>query len=290
MNHTSYLSLFVITGLLIGGITPGTLAFADEDKLELEIKKEDGITKIEIQTSEKEIELKLDEADNELIVDTILQYVDLPDDIIDKILSLDDSEFEFEYEYEREFDEAREEHDEEFDDEHDDDRDDEEHHDDRFNESIESEALEAIEDAIHEVEEATLRLQDAHDQGLDVSHAEEIIVKAKMLIEEADHAFSQGHFWEAEDLAEHAEELAEEARTILEDEHFDDDHDEFEDHETDGIGDVHPDALLEERIHELERENEELREQIVQLEQTIEDLNTLLMEQLKVIYEWILDR
>lgn len=289
MNQTSYLSLFVIAGLLIGGITPGTLAFADEDKLELEIKKEDGITKIEIHTNEKEIELKLDETDNEFIVDMILQYVDLPDDVIHKILSLDDSEFEFEYEYEHEFDEEREEHDEEFDDRHDDDKNDEDH-DDRFEESIESEALEAIEDAIHEVEEATLRLQNAHDQGLDISHAEEIIIKAKMLIEEADHAFSQGNFWEAEELAEHAEDLAEEARIILGDEYFDDDYDEFEDHEYDKFDDVHEDEFLEERIHELERENQELREQIVQLEKKIEDLNAMLMEQLKVIYEWILNR
>lgn len=284
MNQTSYLSLFVIAGLLIGGITPSTLAFADEDKLELEIKKEGGITKIEIQTSQKEIELKLEETDNELIVDTILQYVDLPDDIIQKILSLDDSEFEFEYEYENEFNEEREKHD-EFDDDKD-----EEHEDDKFEESIESEALEAIEDAIHEVEEATLRLQNAHDQGFDISHAEEIIVKAKMLIQEADNAFNQGNFWEAEELADHAEDLAEEARIILGDEYFDDDFDEFGDHEFDEFDDVHEDKFLEERIHELERENQELREQIVQLEKKIADLNAMLMEQLKVIYEWILNR
>lgn len=284
MNQTSYLSLFVIAGLLIGGITPSTLAFADEDKLELEIKKEGGITKIEIHTSQKEIELKLEETDNELIVDTILQYVDLPDDIIQKILSLDDSEFEFEYEYENEFNEEREKHD-EFDDDKD-----EEHEDDKFEESIESEALEAIEDAIHEVEEATLRLQNAHDQGFDISHAEEIIIKAKMLIQEADNAFNQGNFWEAEELADHAEDLAEEARIILGDEYFDDDFDEFGDHEFDEFDDVHEDKFLEERIHELERENQELREQIVQLEKKITDLNAMLMEQLKVIYEWILNR
>lgn len=284
MNQTSYLSLFVIAGLLIGGITPSTLAFADEDKLELEIKKEGGITKIEIHTSQKEIELKLEETDNELIVDTILQYVDLPDDIIQKILSLDDSEFEFEYEYENEFNEEREKHD-EFDDDKD-----EEHEDDKFEESIESEALEAIEDAIHEVEEATLRLQHAHDQGFDISHAEEIIIKAKMLIQEADNAFNQGNFWEAEELADHAEDLAEEARIILGDEYFDDDFDEFGDHEFDEFDDVHEDKFLEERIHELERENQELREQIVQLEKKITDLNAMLMEQLKVIYEWILNR
>ena len=291
MNQSSYLSLFVIAGLLIGGITPGTLAFADEDKLELEIEKEDGLTKIEIRTGDKEVKLELEETDNEFIVDTILQYVDLPEDVIHKILSIDDSEFEFEYEYENEFNEERKEYDEEFDYEHDDDRDDEEHYDDdRFEESIESEALEAIEDAIHEVEEATLRLQDAHDQGFDISHAEEIIVKAKMLIEEAEHAFNQGNFWEAEELADHAEDLAEEARIILGDEYYDDDYDEFEDHEYDKFDDYHEDKFLEERIHELERENQELREQIVQLEKKIEDLNAVLMEQLKVIYEWILNR
>ena len=235
MNQTSYLSLFVITGLLIGGITPGTLAFADEDKLELEIEKEDGLTKIEIRTGDKEVKLELEETDNEFIVDTILQYVDLPDDVIHKILSLDDSEFEFEYEYKNEFDKY-EKYDEEYDYEHDDDKDDEDHdydddHYDDHDKSNEFEALEAIEDAIHEVEEATMRLQDAYDQGFDISHAED---------------------------------LAEEARIILGDEYFDDDYDKFEDHEFDEYH--HENEFLEERIHELERENQELREQIVQLE------------------------
>ena len=278
--------------MLIGGITPGTLAFADEDKIELEIEKEDGLTKIEIRTGDKEVKLELEETNNEFIVDTILQYVDLPDDVIHKILSIDDSEFEFEYEYENEFNKY-EKYDEEYDYEHDDDKDEEDHdydddHYDDHDESNEFEALEAIEDAIHEVEEATMRLKDAHDQGFDVTHAEEIIVKAKMLIEEADHAFSLGNFEEAEELADHAEDLAEEARIILGDEYFDDDHDEFEDHEYDGYD--HENEFLEERIHELERENQELREQIIQLEQKIEDLNAMLMEQLKVIYEWILNR
>ena len=47
---------------------------------------------------------------------------------------------------------------------------------------------------------------------------------------------------------------------------------------------------LEQRIVELEEENEMLRETISELEEKISQLNTMLMEQVKVIYEWVLSK
>ena len=99
-------------GLLAGGITPASMAFADDDKLKIEIEKEEGKVKIEIEDNDAEYKFELHDVDNEFIVDTILQYVDLPDEIIEKILSLDDSEYEFEYELETDFEERDEEHEE----------------------------------------------------------------------------------------------------------------------------------------------------------------------------------
>jgi len=43
-------------------------------------------------------------------------------------------------------------------------------------------------------------------------------------------------------------------------------------------------------IHELQEENRLLKEKIHELEQQIKDLNQLLREQLRVIYEWIIGR
>ena len=100
MKQTSYLSLFVIGVLLVGGITPSTLAFADDDKVKLEIEREDGITKIEIETSDLDVEIKLENANSDEIIDVILSYVDLPDEVIEKLSHIDESDFEFEYEYE----------------------------------------------------------------------------------------------------------------------------------------------------------------------------------------------
>ena len=315
MKQTSYLSLFVIGVLLVGGITPTTLAFADEDKVKLEIEREDGITKIEIETSDLDVELKLENADSSEIIDVILSYVTLPDEVIEKLSHIDDTDFEFEYEYETdsESDETDEKKiivchkgktihisknalhahldhgdtegtcpalfgldgiDDEIDEETDDETDEE---------SDKSEALEAIHDAIEDIEETTLRLQHASDAGIDITDAEELIVKAKLLVNEAEAAFELGEFEQAEDLADDAEDLAKEARFILGDD-FDDD---IEEHEDQNNADV---IHLEQRIRTLETENQELRDQVVDLEEQIENLNLLLMEQLKVIYEWILNR
>ena len=314
MKQTSYLSLFVIGVLLVGGITPTTLAFADEDKVKLEIEREDGITKIEIETSDLDVELKLEAADSEEIIDTIQSYVELPDEVIEKLSQLDDSDFEFEYEYETDSESDEETNEKKInvchkgttihisknaldahlrhgdtegpctalfdidvEDETDEDTDTE-----TDDESEGSEAREAIHDAIEEIEDATLRLQHASDAGINVTDAEELIVKAKLLVNEAEAAFELGEFMQAEDLADDAEDLAKEARFLLGDE-FDD----VEEHEDQNNADSTP---LEQRIHALETENQELRDQIVDLEEQIENLNLLLREQLRVIYEWILNR
>ena len=45
---------------------------------------------------------------------------------------------------------------------------------------------------------------------------------------------------------------------------------------------------LEQRIAELEEENEMLRQTIAELEEKISQLNQVLMEQVSFIYEWVL--
>jgi len=47
---------------------------------------------------------------------------------------------------------------------------------------------------------------------------------------------------------------------------------------------------IEERIQELENENRELRGYIFELEKKLDDLNQIMMEQVKVIYEWVITR
>ena len=47
---------------------------------------------------------------------------------------------------------------------------------------------------------------------------------------------------------------------------------------------------LEERVQELEDENKELRSHISDLEKRLEDLNQIIMKQIKVIYDWIIVR
>ncbi|MDX1596537.1 MAG: hypothetical protein R3327_06305 [Nitrosopumilaceae archaeon] len=51
--------------------------------------------------------------------------------------------------------------------------------------------------------------------------------------------------------------------------------------------DEHKVQQLEERITELEQENQMLRETIMQLEEKITQINAVLMEQVKFIYEWV---
>ena len=47
---------------------------------------------------------------------------------------------------------------------------------------------------------------------------------------------------------------------------------------------------LEKRITELEKENNELRSYIAELEQRVSDINAVMMEQVKFIYEWVLSQ
>lgn len=47
---------------------------------------------------------------------------------------------------------------------------------------------------------------------------------------------------------------------------------------------------LEQRIHELEEENQILRETIAELEDKISQINAVVMEQVKFIYEWVLSQ
>ena len=47
---------------------------------------------------------------------------------------------------------------------------------------------------------------------------------------------------------------------------------------------------LEQRIAELEEENEMLRQSIAELEEKIAQLNQVLMEQVSFIYEWVLSQ
>jgi len=44
------------------------------------------------------------------------------------------------------------------------------------------------------------------------------------------------------------------------------------------------------KVGELQRENSNLRSQIAELENTIDNLNALIMEQVKVIYDWVLGK
>lgn len=47
---------------------------------------------------------------------------------------------------------------------------------------------------------------------------------------------------------------------------------------------------LEQRIDELERENKELREYNSQLEQKIAEINIIVLEQIKIIYDWVITK
>ena len=44
------------------------------------------------------------------------------------------------------------------------------------------------------------------------------------------------------------------------------------------------------KVGELQRENSNLRSQIAELENTIDNLNAIIMEQVKVIYDWVLGK
>lgn len=59
---------------------------------------------------------------------------------------------------------------------------------------------------------------------------------------------------------------------------------------TDLVYDNNQVQKLEQRISELEEENKELRNQIADLEQKIRDINIILMEQVKFIYEWAMSQ
>ncbi|MHA7647181.1 hypothetical protein [Nitrosopumilus sp. S4] len=59
---------------------------------------------------------------------------------------------------------------------------------------------------------------------------------------------------------------------------------------TDVVHDNNQVQKLEQRISELEEENRELRNHIADLEQKIKDINIILMEQVKFIYEWAMSQ
>jgi len=68
----------------------------------------------------------------------------------------------------------------------------------------------------------------------------------------------------------------------------------YDDHEDDYDRPDHQENFdfdrLEERIQQLENENRELRGHIFDLEKKLADLNQVIIEQVRVIYEWVISR
>ena len=117
------------------------------------------------------------------------------------------------------------------------------------------------------------------------------------------------HLWEAGEIDELIELIVSETdlsheevkRVIAFHEKYDDMHDDRYDERSDEYEHEYPDyrynepypanddsqvLKLEQRISELEEENRNLKSTISELEEKVSQMNTVLMEQVKFIYEW----
>ena len=75
--------------------------------------------------------------------------------------------------------------------------------------------------------------------------------------------------------------------TPIEDKHIDE-YDKYRsEYHDERAGNFYDIGELAERVQELENENKELRSQIYDLEKSLEDLNHVIMEQFKGVYDWI---
>jgi hypothetical protein len=70
---------------------------------------------------------------------------------------------------------------------------------------------------------------------------------------------------------------------------YNDDRDGYQDYDRPNDNSGETDRLLQ-RIDQLEQENRELRDYLDELEQKLTDLNLIVMQQVQVIYEWVLSQ
>ena len=305
--NKNYLSLLVIMGVLITGTIPSQqLVFADSDELEVEIKIENGLSKIKVEFDDDEYEFQLATSD----IDEILQVTSLRTGI-----SVDLLEEAMKLEVKEEFDEI-----EETEDESDDSSDIKSDTLEKklrastlgdssevkielefVTETTDSELLidEILENFVVTQEEAedALKIQIEDDDGLEDKFSVEIETRDGMSEVEVELRFVLDSTDRDEIIASIVEQSQLDRDLLVDvvetgdesDDSFDgltDDSDSFsDDSDFDGLIDDSENQELRDENEELRNENQELRDEINDLREQLANLNTVLMEQIRVIID-----
>jgi len=252
LNQLRALLTLAAISILVIGMLPAQSFALEYDKIEIEVEIKDGISKIEIETVDFEDEFVLDTTDEEKIIAEIMERVDLSADQIRDI-------WKFEFEHDDEFErEDKFENENEFDYY--------EEHDKEFDGVY-------YDDVDREHDYEYDRERDMRGEECIVEEDQDVIVGDEAcLLKVFDEIPKQNCIKSTEDGL-----VFYEKECIYK-------------HKDKRYHDGPSDSKSQRIIHELQEENRFLKEKIHELEQQIKDLNQLLREQLRVIYEWIINR